>query len=177
MDISELVSIHSIGHGLKDVKVEFKKDTALDVSDVSIKGKQGEILNIPRWIADVLESEKHVEIQDVDMLVELKQAVEKEKMLGQFDLSTLQVQHQADPHFYIKMKSYMDGLPEKDYDKVESMLNTLLRTRQTKIIRLADTSKLTADISQKLSIEEREFYNNLHDNSSKFSKTIIGNKK
>jgi len=169
--------MHSIGNSLKDVKVEFKKDTALDVSDISIKGKQGEILNIPRWVANVLESEKHVEIQDVDMLVELKQAVEKEKMLGQFDLSTLQVQHQADSHFYIKMKSYMNGLPEKDYDKVESMLNTLLRTRQTKIIRLADASKLTADISQKLSIEECEFYNNLHDNSSKFSKTIIGSKK
>jgi len=75
------------------------------------------------------------------------------------------------------MKSYMDGLPEKDYDKVESMLNTLLRTRQTKIIRLADASKLTADISQKLSVEEREFYNNLHDNRSKFSNTKLGNKK
>ena len=169
--------MHSIGNSLKDVKVEFKKELKLDVSDISIEGKQGEILNIPRWVAEVLESEKYVEIQDVDMLIELKQAVEKEKMLGQFDLSTLQVQHQADSHFYIKMKSYMNGLPEKDYDKVESMLNTLLRTRQTKIIRLADASKLTADISQKLSIEECEFYNNLHDNSSKFSKTIIGNKK
>ena len=175
--MSELTHMHSIGHNLTDVIVEFKKDTALHVSDVSIQGKMGEILNVPRWVAEVLESEKYIEIQDVDMLVELKQAVEKEKMLGQFDLSTLQVQQQADPHFYIKMKSYMKGLSEKDYDKVESMLNTLLRTRQTKIIRLADTSKLTAEISQKLSIEEREFYNNLHDNSSKFSKTIIGNKK
>ena len=70
----------------------------------------------------------------------------------------------------------MKGLPEKDYDKVQSLLNTLVRTRQTKIVRLADTSKLTAEISQKLSIEEREFYNNLHDNSSNFSKTIMGNK-
>ena len=67
--------------------------------------------------------------------------------------------------------------PEKDYDRVQSMLNTLLRTRQTKIIRLADTSKLTAEISEKLSVEEREFYKNLHDNSSRFSKSIIGNKK
>ena len=157
--------------------MEFKKNTTLEISDISIKGKMGEILNIPRWTAEVLESEKYVEIQDVDMLVELKQAVEKEKMLGQFDLSTLQVQQQADPHFYIKMKSYMKRLSEKDYDKVESMLNTLLRTRQTKIIRLADSSKVTAEISQKLSIEELEFYNNLHDNSSRFSKSIIGNKK
>ncbi len=175
--MSELVHMHSIGNSLKDVKVEFKKDLKLDTLGISIDGKQGEIINIPGWIADVLESEKHVEIQDVDMLVELKQAVEKEKMLGQFDLATLQVQQQTDPHFYIKMKSYMKRLPEKDYDVVESMLNTLLRTRQTKIIRIADASKLTAEISQKLSIEEREFYNNLHDNSSKFSKTIIGSKK
>jgi len=174
--MSELVQIHSIGYNLTDVKVEFKKDTALDISGVSIKGKTGEILNIPRWSAEVLESEKFVEIQDIDMLVELKQAVEKEKMLGQFDLSTLQVQQQADPHFYIKMKSYMKGLPEKDYDKVQSLLNTLVRTRQTKIIRLADTSKLTAEISQKLSIEEQKFYNNLHDNSSNFSKTVVGDK-
>ena len=175
--MSELVNIHSIGNSLKDVKVEFKKDLKLDILDISINGKQGEILNITRWVADVLESEKQIEIQDVDMLVELKQAVEKEIMLGQFDLSTLQVQQQADPHFYIKMKSYMKRLSEKDYDKVEGMLNKLLRTRQTKIIRLADTSKLTANISQKLSVEEREFYNNLHDNSIKFSKTVLGNKK
>ena len=177
MEISELIHIHSIENSLNDVKVEFKKDLKLNAFGISIDGKQGEILNIPGWIADVLESEKHVKIQDMDMLVELKQALEKEKMLGQFELATLQVRQQADPHFYIKMKSYMKGLPEKDYDKVESMLNKLLRTRQTKIIRLADTSKLTAEISQKLSVEEREFYNNLHDNSSRFSKSIIGNKK
>jgi len=177
LDISELVGIHSIGHGLTNVKVEFNNDLKLNVSDISIEGKKGEILNIPRWVADVLESEKYVEIRDVDMLVQLKQAVEKEIMLGQFDLSTLQVQQQADPHFYIRLKTYMKGLPEKDYDRVESMLNKLLRTRQTKIIRLADTAKLTAEIAQKLSVEECEFYNNLHDNSTKFSKTILGNKK
>ena len=168
--------MHSIGHNLKDVKVEFKKDTTLDISDVSIQGKQGEILNIPRWIAEVLESEKYVEIQDENMLVELKQAVEKEKMLGQFDLATLQVHQQADPYFYIKMKSYMKRLSEKDYDKVEGMLNKLLRTRQTKIIRLADASKLTSNISQKLSVEEREFYNQVHEISIKFSKKIVGGK-
>ena len=51
--MSELVNMHSIGNSLKDVKVEFKKDLKLDVSDISIDGKQGEILNIPRWIADI----------------------------------------------------------------------------------------------------------------------------
>ena len=70
--MSELIHVHAIGNNLKDVKVEFKKELKLDASGISIDGKQGEILNIPRWIAEILESEKHVEIQDVDMLVELK---------------------------------------------------------------------------------------------------------
>jgi len=71
--------MHSIGNSLKDVKVEFKKELKLDVSDISIEGKQGETINIPRWAANVLESEKYIEIQDVDMLVELIQAVERKK--------------------------------------------------------------------------------------------------
>ena len=52
--------MHSIGNSLKDVKVEFKKELKLDVSDISIDGNQGEIINIPRWAANILESEKQV---------------------------------------------------------------------------------------------------------------------
>jgi len=166
-----LVRAHSVGHNLEDVKVEFKKDLKLDVANIAIDGKSGEILNIPRWIANILESEKNIEINDIDMITELKQAVTKEEVQGDFDLITLE------PHFYIKIKSYMERLPEKDYVKVESLLNKLLRTRQTKIIRLADSSKLTAEISQKLSVEEHEFYNQIHELSTKFSKKIVGDKK
>ena len=171
MDISELASIHSIGHDLKDAKVEFNNDLKLNVSNISIEGKKGEILNIPRWVANILESEKHVEIKDSETLVELKQAVMKEELHGDFDLITLE------PHFYIKIKSYMKRLSEKDSVKVESLLNKLLRTRKTKIIRLSDSSKLTAEISQKLSVEEHEFYNQVHETSIKFSKKIVGDKK
>ena len=171
MDISELDSIHSIGHDLKYAKVEFNNDLKLNVSNISIDGKKGEILNIPRWVANILESEKHVEIKDSETLVELKQAVMKEELHGDFDLITLE------PHFYIKIKSYMKRLSEKDSVKVESLLNKLLRTRKTKIIRLADSSKLTAEISQKLSVEEHEFYNQVHETSIKFSKKIVGDKK
>ena len=169
--MSDFERIHSIGYGLKDVKVSFSKDLKLNVSDLTIDGKQGEILNIPRWIANVLESEKYVEIQDSEILTELKQAVMKEEVQSNFDLSVLE------PYFYIKLKSYMQRMTEKDYDMTESMLNKLLRTRRSKIIRLADSSKLSAEISQKLTVEEYDFYNEIHNVSAKFSKKIIGSKK
>ena len=171
MNLSDFARIHSIGYGLKDVKVSFSKDLKLNVSDLTIDGKQGEILNIPRWIANVLESEKYVEIQDSEILTELKQAVMKEEVQSNFDLSVLE------PYFYIKLKSYMQRMTEKDYDMTESMLNKLLRTRRSKIIRLADSSKLSAEISQKLTVEEYDFYNEIHNVSTKFSKKIIGSKK
>ena len=164
----ELSKIHNTGFDLQDVKVTFLHDIKLNVSGVNVEGKQGEMLNIPRWIANVLESEKHIVIDDIDMLVALKQATVKENIQGEFDLATLE------PHFYVKLHSYMKKLPKDDFDKVESMLNSLLRKRQGKIIRLADSTKLTAEISKKLTVEERSFFEKIHNTSIEFKKQIIG---
>ena len=71
----------------------------------------------------------------------------------------------------------MQNLPKDDFDKVESMLNQLIRMRQGKIIRLADSSTLTSDLGSKLSVEEEVFYNQIHNASIEFKKQIIGKKK
>ena len=105
------------------------------------------------------------------MIVALKQALVKENVQGDFDLSTL------DSDFFIKVRSYMKRLPPQDKDKVESMLNTLMRKRQGKIIRLADSSKMTSDLAKKLSIEERVLFDSIHMKSSNFKKQILGDKK
>ena len=160
-----------IGHSLQDVKVTFNHDIKVNALGVSIDAKHGEILSIPRWVAEVLALEKLVEVQDTDMIVALKQALVKENVQGDFDLSTL------DPDFYIKVNSYIERLPQQDRDKVESMLNTLMRKRQGKIIRLADSSKMTSDLAKKLSIEERALFDAIHLQSVDFKKQILGDKK
>lgn len=171
MDISELIQMHSIGYRLQDVKVNFAYDLKIDAPEVSIDAKHGEILSIPRWVADVLSSEKLAEVQDTDMVVALKQAIVKENVQGDFDLSTLE------PEFYIKMNSFMQRLPPQDSDKLESMLNSLVRKRQGKIIRLADSSKMANELAKKLTVEERALFDYIHDNSAEFKKQVIGDKK
>jgi DNA replication factor GINS len=168
---SELSKVHRTGFDLEDVKVTFLHDIKINVAGVDVEGKQGEILNIPRWVANVLETEKHVNIEDTDMVVELKQATVKENVQGEFELATLE------PHFYVRLLSYMKKLPNDDFDKVESMLNSLVRKRQGKIIHLADSSKLTSDLSQKLTLEERSFYEKIYNTSIDFKKQILGDKK
>ena len=171
LNIAELAKVHNTGFDLEDVKVTFLHDIKINVAGVGVEGKQGEILNIPRWVAIVLESEKHVTIDETDMVVELKQATVKENVQGEFELATLE------PHFYVRLISYMKKLPKDDYDKVESMLNSLVRKRQGKIIHLADSSKLTAGLNQKLSLEERIFYEKIYNTSTDFKKQILGDKK
>ncbi|MEK6834070.1 MAG: hypothetical protein AABY31_01125 [Thermoproteota archaeon] len=171
MEISDLTQVHTIGHGLQDVKVTFNHDIKIDASDVSIDAKHGEIISIPRWVADVLVSEKLVDVQDTDMIVALKQALVKENVQGDFDLSTL------DSDFYIKIRSYVQRLPQQDRDRVESMLNTLMRKRQGKIIGLADSSKMTSDLAKKLSIEERALFDAIRAQSVDFQKQILGDRK
>ncbi len=163
--------MHTIGYTLEDVKVEFLHDLKINVSGVNIEGKASEIINIPRWVADILSSEKHVKIHDRDMITELKQAKVKEVSQGDYNLSTL------DKNFFIRAKSYMKNLEKNDFDQVESMLKELVRIREGKIITLANSSKLTSEISKKLTVEELSFFENVSKCSGDFKDQIFGDKK
>jgi len=171
LELEDVIKAHSIGYSLEDVKVEFKHDLKMDVSGVHINGKANEMMNIPRWVADILESEKHIILYEQDMIKELKQAQVKEEIADEDSLATLE------KHFYIKLNAYMKKLETVDFDKTESMLNRLVRIRQGKIVRLADSSKLTSDLSSKLSVEEEVYYNQIHNASLAFKDQILGKKK
>ena len=60
MELEDVVKAHSVGFDIEEVKVEFKHELKMDVSGVKIEGKESEIMNIPRWVAEILESEKHI---------------------------------------------------------------------------------------------------------------------
>ena len=171
MELEDTAKAYSVGYDLEDVKIEFSHDLKINVSGIQIEGKQGEIMNIPRWIAKTLHSENHITIHEQDMIQELKQAKVKEDVQGEDSISSL------DKFFYIRLNEYMKNLSKDDFDKVESMLNQLIRMRQGKIIRLADSSKLTADLGSKLSVEEEVYYNEIHKASLEFKKQVISDKK
>lgn len=170
LKINELLQVYSIGYSMQDVKTVINHDFKINVSNVEIEGKQGEVLNLPRWIAQTLESDKHAEMQESDVAVELTQSISKENFQGE-ELSHL------DPDFYIRVTGYMLRLSEKDYDKLQSLLKTLIRKRLGKLVPMANSMELSADLAKKLSIEERVLYNAIHKNSKEFVDQIFGDKK
>jgi len=167
IDADGIRDLYGTTFALEDVKITLRRDINLKVAGIRAEGRHDEMINMPRWIAKTLESEGLAAIDEPDMVVELKQAIVKENVQGVYELSAL------DPHFYIKMRSYLSRLEERDLDRVKSMLNTLVRKRQGKIVRLADSSSMTADLSKRLTVEEKELYNEIHHTSMEFVKSIL----
>ena len=148
MKIEEIEKVHSIGYRLKDAKVTINQDFKYNVAGVKIEGTQGDTNNMPQWIGKILNDSGVGTIDMPDMITELKQALSKEKMVGEYQLSTLE------PHFYIKLKETMKELNRDDFNHVESILLELFRMRRGKIVKLADSIKLNSDIYNQLTVEE-----------------------
>ena len=169
MEIEEIEKVHTIGYRLKDAKVTVNQDFKYNIAGVKIEGIQGDTNNMPQWIGQILNDSGVGTLDSSDMITELKQALSKEKMVGEYQLSTLE------PHFYIKLKESIKKLDRNDFDKVESILLELFRMRRGKIVKLADSIKLNSDIYKQLTVEENIFYKTIYDNSKEFENQIRGN--
>ncbi len=168
MEIDKIEKVHSVGYHLKDAKVTINRDFKFNVAGIKTAGTSGEVISMPQWIGKILSDNKLVTLDSPDMITELKQALSKEKMVGEYQISTL------DSHFYIKLKETMKELNRDDFDKVESMMLELFRMRRGKLVKIADSIKLNSELYNKLTVEENIFYKTIHENSVEFEKQIRG---
>lgn len=168
MEIDKIEKVHSIGHRLEDTKVTVNHDFKFNVAGVKVEGKQGDVNNIPQWVGKILSDNNLATMDSQDMVTELKQALSKEKMVGVYQISTLE------PHFYIKLKESMKELNQDDFDKVESIMLELFRMRRGKLVKTADSIKLNSELYNKLTVEENIFYKTIHENSIEFENQVRG---
>ena len=160
--------VHSIEHQLKDVKMTVNQDFKFNVAGVKVEGVQGEINNTPQWVGKILAENNLATLELPDMIAELKQALAKEKMIGEYQVSTL------DSHFYIKLKQVLKTMDKDDFDKYERIMLELFRMRRGKLVKLADSIKLNSELYNKLTVEENIFYKTIYENSEEFEKQIRG---
>ncbi len=168
METDNVEKVHSIGNRLKDTKVTVNQDFKFNVAGIKTEGKQGDVNNMPQWVGKILSDNNLAAVDSPDMITELKQALSKEKMVGEYQISTLE------PHFYIKLKESMKELNQHDFDKVESIMLELFRMRRGKLVKIADSIKLNSELYNKLTVEENVFYKTIHENSVEFEKQIRG---
>ena len=87
------------------------------------------------------------------MFTELKQALSKEKMVGEFEMSSV------NNFFFLELQEYFDEIKSKD-DKEQylALMQEFIRMRNGKLIKFASTTLSTLEhLSPKLSFEELHY--------------------
>ncbi|HEX2408982.1 MAG TPA: hypothetical protein VHJ38_17405, partial [Nitrososphaeraceae archaeon] len=59
---------YKIKYLMEEIRITFKKNFSIHIDGLALEAKEGEISSIPRWLAQILEENNSIEIQDMDVL-------------------------------------------------------------------------------------------------------------
>lgn len=158
---------YKLGYLAEDVKVQYKSAVNVSLDDIVIDSKEGDISSIPKWLAQNFVESGIVAINDKDNAAYVSRTLNLERIARAHDLSGIN----AD--FYIRVNDYLSSLDEKDRERIIVSLNSFVVSRIEKIVKLAAASTLTPAIREKLSVEERELYDLIHESTSAFKKRVL----
>ena len=153
-------------YGREEVEFEAGSDFKVAVGGVHIAARRGETTSVPYWAGLVLEKNGLGSMRLPDMITALKQMLATERIAGPRGFQALE------PLFYIKLKAVTRHLEGRDYDREYDRLLELFRMRSAKIVSMASSMKLGADMKSKLTVEEQAFYNVVHRTCAEFEAQI-----
>lgn len=152
---------------MEETRITFKKNFSIHIDGLDLEAKEGEIDSIPRWLAQILEENDFIEIQDTDILIYISRSLNRERISKPHDLSGI------DLDFYIRANDFIKRLKDKEKESIIVSLNSFVTSRIEKIVKLAAASALSLDLEKKLSAEEKELYNFIHKSSSEFKQRAV----
>ena len=152
---------------LEEIRVTFKSDVKISINDINIDAKEGDILQLPRWLTKILSKKFLIEIQDNEMSSYVSKALNRERISKPHDISGI------DSDFYIRVDDFLKSLNEKERETLMVSLNSFVMSRLGKIVKLAAASSLSAEMETKLSAEEKQLYNFINTSSLAFKESVL----
>ena len=149
----------------------------LAVGDLLLKkAKEGERLEMPRWVAEELVDLGMAEFQDEPFEVEILKALTREKLLASLQLSPLE------PNFYIKMRRRLAAVKvgvergryrREDYEKLRMSSYDLIGRRLSKLLSISSSASVQT-IADKITPEEKAFFSMSGSISAAWKKALLG---
>jgi hypothetical protein len=134
----------------------------IDVGSIHLDPvNQGDAVDVPRWIAEVLTKLGLFETQEESFASEVFKAVNREKMAGESQLASLR------SDFYLKIRrhlAYSRELAEirptavPDLDRTRTLIYDLIKMRLRKVLMIASSLSPPVDIKEKVTPEEYQIF-------------------
>lgn len=177
-ELENFLKDRELGHALTSVKVTLRQSIPrMEFGSVLLEEKkEGEVLEIPRWIAEVLQELGLGEMMEESFEAELFKSLSRERMQESLQLSTLK----AD--FYLRMKKFLEELRAKrkrnlllkpDYDKLSISAYDLLTLRTSKLLYLASAPSPSTDLVRKITPEEAQLFDYVHKTVEKWRRLVL----
>ena len=179
--ISTFIQDREIEYLLNNVKIKTKQNLpSIHLDSIIIsETKEGNIIEVPRWVAEVFSELGFCEIQEESFEVEMLKALSRERIQGPNQISTL------NGNFYLKLKRYLNQLKGNTYsnngsnhDYEEAIIKAIdiLKLRTVKILPLT-VGEVTPELMQKVTPEEATLFNIVRDVVQNWKNTVLeGNK-
>jgi DNA replication factor GINS len=165
--IEAIQNTYQLGYMMEEVRVSYKKDAKMNVGNIAIDAKEGDMSSLQRWVAKILVEQGAVEIQSNDITGYISRTINRERIAKPHDLSGVDID------FYVRVNEYLEGLRERERENLIVSLNTFVASRLEKIVKLAAASPLSAELEAKLAAEEKELYILINNVSTKFKREVL----
>jgi hypothetical protein len=153
----------------------------IDAGDYRIEAlSEGQSVEVPRWVAEELVQLNLAESSDEPFEMEMFRAISREKMMGPLQLSALP------QDFYLRMRrrvTYLGAaaregrVKKEEYEKLRAVCYDLIGMRLSKLLSLSSSSTKVADMGEKLTPEEREFFTLSQASSLEWKAALLGDGK
>jgi DNA replication factor GINS len=133
---------------------------------------EGEVVEVPRWVAEVLEENNLVNLGEEGVEPELFRALQREKLQGPTQPS------QLSKDLYLKLRRHLMILRKRNphdphYEKVKVSTQDLVTTRMVKMVIMAGYTS-QPDPANLLSPEELLLYSEIRDLISEWRSLVLG---
>ena len=163
---------------LAPVRVTMKTSTEqMEVGDLVLnKTKEGERLEMPRWVAEELVALELAEVQEEAFDVEIFKALTREKILTSPQLSPLEA------NFYIRMRRRLAAVrvgvergkyKREDYEKLKTTSYDLIGRRLSKLLSMSSSASVQT-IADRITPEEKAFFTMSSSISTAWKKALLG---
>lgn len=160
------------------VRVTMKASTEqIEVGELVLaKAKEGERLEVPRWVAEELVDSGVAEIQEEPFDVEIFKALTREKMLASPQLS------QLESNFYVRLRRRLAvvraGVEKgkyrrEDYEKLRMASYDLIGRRLSKLLSISSSASVKT-ITDRITPEERAFFTVSSSISAAWKTALLG---
>jgi hypothetical protein len=169
---------YEIGFLLIPVKVVLRQNLPpIAIGSVNLpETHEGDVIEVPRWVAEIMVHMDFAEIQEESFDLELFKALSRERMQDSSQISTLKTD------FYVKMKRQVilmramikgDESLKEAYEKLSSSAYDLITLRTSKLLYLAGSSVLSPDLERKITQEEKNLFELIRSIIEDWKKAIL----